>query len=86
MGVFKKIMKKELNYFNLIKFKEILGLNKNIKIMQISKSCLENPCTNYGDKKPQSLRPLIYNPLYDIKVQRFTLLFYPKNLYSNTYT
>ena len=41
---------------------------------------MENPHTNCVDKKPRGLKPLIYNPLIDIKVHKFTLLFYPKDL------
>ena len=31
---------------------------------------MENP-TNYGDKKPQGLRPINRNPLFEIKSYRF---------------
>ena len=41
--------------------------------------------TNYGEKKPQDLRPTNLNPLFEIKLHRFTWLFYPKNLLFNTY-
>ena len=44
------------------------------------------PHTNYKDKKLQSLRSLIYNPLFEISVQIFTWLLYLKDLFSNTYT
>ena len=29
--------------------------------------------TNYGDKKTQGLRPINLNPLFEIKLHRFTL-------------
>ena len=35
---------------------------------------MENPHTYCGDKKPWSPRPLIYDPLYEIKVHRFIWL------------
>ena len=41
--------------------------------------------TNYGEEKPQDLRPTNPNPLFEIKLHRFTWLFYPKNLLFNTY-
>ena len=33
---------------------------------------MENPHTNCVDKKLRGLKPLIYNPLFDIKVHKFT--------------
>ena len=36
-------------------------------------------------KKPRGLRPTNLNPLYEIKLHRFTWLFYPKELLFNTY-
>ena len=60
---------------------EILGIIKQSKIKQGTwKFFMENPHTNCVDKKPRGLKPLIYNPLFDIKVHKFTLLFYPKDL------
>ena len=38
---------------------------------------VENPNTNCGDKKPQDLRHTNLNPLYKIKLHKFTWLFYP---------
>ena len=46
---------------------------------------MENPHTNYGDKKSRGLRPTNLNPLYEIKLHIFTYPFYPKNLLSSTY-
>ena len=46
---------------------------------------MENPHVNCGDKKPQDLRPTNLNPLYKIKLHRFTWLFYPKDLLFSTY-
>ena len=46
---------------------------------------MENPHTNYEDKKLRGLRPTNLNPLYEIKLHKFTWSFYPKNLLSNTY-
>ena len=36
--------------------------------------------TNYKDKKSRGLRPINLNPLFKIKLHRFTWSFYPKNL------
>ena len=33
---------------------------------------VENSHTNYEDKKPRGLRPTNLNPLYEIKLHRFT--------------
>ena len=46
---------------------------------------MENPHTNCGDKKPWGLRYTNLNPLYQIKLHKFTWLLYPKDLLSNTY-
>ena len=47
---------------------------------------MENPHTNYDDKKSWGLRPTNLNPLYEIKLYRlFTWPFYSKNLLFNTY-
>ena len=47
---------------------------------------MENPHNNCEDKKPQPLRPTnLINPLYYIKLYRFTWSFYLKELLSNTY-
>ena len=46
---------------------------------------MENLHTNCGDKKSQGLRPTNLNPLYEIKLHRFTYPFYPKNLLFSTY-
>ena len=40
---------------------------------------------NYGNKKPLGLRPTNLNPLYEIKLHKFTWSFYPKDLLSSTY-
>ena len=46
---------------------------------------MENPQINCKDKKTKGLRPLIYNPLYKIKIYRFSGQLYPKDLVSSTY-
>ena len=47
---------------------------------------MENPHTNHGDKKPWGLRRTNLNPLFEIKLHRFTLApFFFKDLLSNTY-
>ena len=33
---------------------------------------VENPYTNCRDKKPRGLRPTNLNPLYEIKLHKFT--------------
>ena len=45
---------------------------------------MENPQINCRDKKPWGLRPLIYDPLYEIKIYKFTWPLYHKNSLSNT--
>ena len=44
----------------------------------------ENPPTNCGDKKPRGLRPTNLNPLFEIKLHRFTWPLYLKDLLSTT--
>ena len=46
---------------------------------------VENPHTNYKDKKLWGLKPTTLNPLYKIKLYKFIWLFYPKDLSSDTY-
>ena len=46
---------------------------------------VENPHTNYGDKKLRSLKPTNLNPLYEIKLHRFTPSLYLKDLLFGTY-
>ena len=41
--------------------------------------------TNCRDKKPRDLRPTNLNPLFEVKLHRFTWTFYPKDLLYNTY-
>ena len=45
------------------------------------------PPQTYEDKKkkPQGLRPTNLNPLFEIKLHKFTWSFYPKDLLSSTY-
>ena len=45
----------------------------------------ENLAQTMEKKKTQGLRPTNLNPLFEIKLHRFTWLFYPKNLLFNTY-
>ena len=46
---------------------------------------VKNHYTNYRDKKLWDLRPTTLNPLYKIKLYKFTWLFYPKDSLSSTY-
>ena len=46
---------------------------------------VENPHGNYGDKKTMKSKTPNLNPLYEIKLHRFTWPLYPKDLHSNTY-
>ena len=46
---------------------------------------VENPHTNCGDKKTKRSKTTNLNLLYEIKLHKFTLLFYPKDLLSSTY-
>ena len=46
---------------------------------------MENPHTNYGDKKAIRSKTINLNPLYEIKLHIFTWLLYLKDLLSNTY-
>ena len=46
---------------------------------------MENPHTNYEDKKTIRSSTVNLNPLYKIKLHRFTWLLYLKDLLSNTY-
>ena len=41
--------------------------------------------TNCGDKKPRGLSPSNLNPLFKIKLHKFTWPLYPKDLLSKTY-
>ena len=41
--------------------------------------------TNYEDKKPRGLRPINWNPPFEIKSHKFTYPLYPKDLLSSTY-
>ena len=41
--------------------------------------------TNYEDKKPRGLRSTNINPLFKIKLHKFTWPLYPKDLLSSTY-
>ena len=41
--------------------------------------------TNYEDKKPQGLRPINLNSLFEIKLHKFTYQLYPKDLLFNNY-
>lgn len=46
---------------------------------------MENPYTKCGNKKLRGLRPTNLNPLYKIKLHRFSLLLHSKDLLSNIY-
>ena len=41
--------------------------------------------TSCGDKKPRGLKLTNLNPLFEIKLHKFTLSFYLKDLLSSTY-
>ena len=41
---------------------------------------VEDPYTTYEDKKPWGLRHTNLNPLYEIKLHKFTSPLYPKDL------
>ena len=49
------------------------------------KICMLKTPTNFGEKNPQGLRPTNLNPLFKIKLHKFTWLLYPKDLLFNTY-
>ena len=46
---------------------------------------VENPPQTSEKRKPRGLRPTNLNPLFEIKLHKFTWPFYPKDLLSNTY-
>lgn len=46
---------------------------------------MKNPHNNCGDKKTIRSKTVNPNPLFEIKLYRFTLALYPKDLLSNTY-
>ena len=46
---------------------------------------VENPHTNYGDKKIMKSKVANLNTPYEIKLHRCTNPLYPKDLFSNTY-
>ena len=71
---------------NNIRDKQNLNNHDNHKIQQWTQSFLHGKSPHYyGDKKTTRSKTTNQNPLYKIKLQKFTQSFYPKGLPSNTY-